>query len=379
MPNLLNQLQATSVRRFTPWKGAWFADVEVALDETGIPPLPGPCVLTLGIVPLVGTVDPRASGSFAKSAKVRVIAGGAGWDKQVLPLPIANPAGVLSSQVYALTAAEVLEAPPVDIVPSVLGSTVYLRHGGPASAVFGGRDWYVNPLGITIVGPRIPLPYDPTSAEILSWDPLTRIATVSSDAPIEPGTILLDPLRFDGPLIVRDVEQTWDADGARATCWCADDKGSRLSNALGALVAAKAGLPFLKVWEYRVVLQPTTDTLALQIVDVLSTAPNALPIDIWYGVPGASAKLLPGSIVLVAFANGDPGKPCVVGFKSGAVPLELSFDAIRVAAGLGVMPVVVGSPAFIAWVSAITTAVNGLAPGSAVPPIPLVSTNMWAD
>ena len=50
MPLLLNQLQASSVRLFTPWKGVWCADVEVVLDETGIVPF-GRCILTIGVVP----------------------------------------------------------------------------------------------------------------------------------------------------------------------------------------------------------------------------------------------------------------------------------------------------------------------------------------
>ena len=349
---LVNQMQASSVRLVTPWLGVWFADVELVLDETAIAPV-GPCVLTLGTSVLTGWINPSASGAFAKTAKAQIVGGSNGWDKKVLPLPFSNPAGVVSTAVYAATAAEVLET-VVDVVPSVLGSTTYLRHAGPASAVFGDRDWYVTRQGVTMVGPRVPMPYDPTSAEILSFDPLLRIATVSSDAPIEPGTILLDPLRFDGPLVVRDVEQTWGEAGARATCWCGESKGSRLGGALSALVAHKAGLPYLKTWLYRVVLQPETDSLALQIVDLLSGAPDALPIDIWYGVPGVSSKLLLGTEVLVAFANGDPGKPCVVGFKSGDAPIELSIAALKVTVGLGSSQVALATP-LLAWCAKVET------------------------
>ncbi len=380
MPLLLNQLQASSVRLFTPWNGVWFADVDVVLDAIGIVPI-GPCILTVGSTPMKGTIDPRASGSFAKTAKVRVVGGGAGWDKKVLPLPITNPAGVLSTAVYAATAAEVLET-VVDVLPTLLASKAYLRSAGPASSVFAGRDWYVSPLGVTFVGPRLPLPYNPTTTEILSWDPLTRVAELSGDDPIAPGTILIDPLRFDGPLIVRDVEQTWGADGARATCWCAEEKGSRLAKGLAAFVTASAGVPYLKTYVYRVVLQdPALDTLALQIVDPTTGIPNALPIDMWMGVPGASAKVLLGSEVLVSFANGEPGRPCVVGFKPKAKPLELSFDAIRVAIGLGAKPVAT-APEIIAWAGAVVAAC-ATAPGGPIVIAPLsasvASSNLWAD
>ncbi len=368
------------MRLVTPWHGVWFADVDVVLDEIGIVPK-GPCVLTIGTTPMKGTIDSRASGSFAKTAKVRVLGGGGGWDKKVLPLPFSNPAGVLSSAVYAATGAEVLET-VVDVLPTLLASKAYLRSAGPASSVFGARDWYVSPLGVTFVGPRLPLPYNPATTEILSWDPLTRVAELSGDDPIAPGTILLDPLRFDGPLIVRDVEQTWGAAGARATCWCAEEKGSRLAKGLAAFVTATAGVPYLKTYVYRVVLQdPALKTLALQIVDRTTGAPDALPIEMWMGVPGASAKPLPGSEVLVTFANGDPGRPYVVGFKPAAKPLELSFDAIRIAMGLGAKPVAT-APEIIAWAAAVVTACAS-APGGPIVIAPLsasvTSSNLWAD
>ena len=361
MPLLLNQLQASSVRLFTPWKGVWFADVEVVLDETGIVPF-GPCILTIGVVPMVGVIDPSASGSFAKSAKVRVLGGGGGWGKTVLPLPFANPAGVLSTAVYSATAAEVLEV-VVDVVPSLLGSTTYLRSAGPASGVFAsGVDWYVSPTGVTFVGPRLPLPYDPLSTEILSWDPLTRTAELSSDLPIAPGTILLDPLRFDGPLVVRDVEQTWGAAGARATCWCAGKSGSRLAGALSALVAASTALTYLKTYVYRVVLQdPASEALILQIVDPTTGVPNALPIDLWMGVPGIGAKVLLGSEVLVMFANGEPGRPCVVGFRHGDVPILLEIGtglggplALAVGTQAQIAAIDVAIAAIATWIAAVT-------------------------
>ncbi len=322
---LLNHLPALDVRLFTPWGGVWFADVTVALDETEVVPF-GPCALTLGTTVLAGTVDPRASGKFGKSAKVRVLGGGGGWHQNVTPMHVHNPATVLSTVVYAAAAAEVGEV-VVDVVPKPLGPD-YVRFGGfpivgppgPASRVFGKADWYVSFQGVTFVGARIPQPYNPLTTEILSYDPLTRAAMLACDEPIVPGTILLDPLRFTGPLIVRDVEQTWSADGgARATAWCADEAGSRLQTALVNLVAEKVGLTFLKTYRYRVVLQnPGDESLILQIIDPLSGAPNAIPFDMWTGVPGIHAKVTPGTEVLVQFTADEPPRPVVVAFKPGA-------------------------------------------------------------
>jgi hypothetical protein len=360
VPLLVNQLPALSVRLVTPWTGVWFAEVEVGLDDTGIVPS-GPCALTIGTSVYLGTVDPRASGAFAKTAKLRILGGGGGWHKNVVPIHLHNPATVLSTAVFTATATEVGEV-VVDTIPKPLGPD-YARCGwvpggdpAPASRVFGDADWYVTPQGITTVGPRLPVPYNPLTVDILSWDPLTRTAELASDEPIAPGTILLDPLRFDGPITVRDVEQTWAAGGgARATAFCADKSGSRLQTALTALVIERAGIPYLKSYLYRVAVQdPTDETLFLQIVDPTTGAPNALPFSMWMGVPGIGAKVLLGTEVIVTFINGDPTKPAVVGFKSGQYPILLELGE-----GLGgPLALATGTQA---QMTAIVTAIGALA------------------
>jgi hypothetical protein len=348
---LLNQLQATSVRLVTPETGVWFADVDVTLDETGIVPS-GPCVLTIGLNALLGTIDPNASGAFAKSGKIRVLGGGGGWGKAVLPLHI-FPAP-LSTTVYSVTAAEVGEV-VVDALPVPLPEG-QVRCAGPASAVFGSSAWYVTLQGVTMVGPRLPLPYDPTSVDILTFDPLTRTLELASDDPIAPGTILLDPLRFDGPLIVRDVEQTWTAGGgARATAWCADSAGSRLQKGLAALVAGKAGLPFLKTYRYRVVLQgPAQSDVVLQAIDLLGDAPNAVPFPLWFGVPGIAAQLMPGSEVLVSFTADTPPRAFVHSFKGGVEALPLLLEI-----GLATSPIALATGTQ-AQISLIVTALGAI-------------------
>ncbi len=374
LPLLVNQLQAISVRLVTPWDGVWFADADVVLDETEIVPF-GPCSLTVGSVVYVGTVDPHASGKFGKSAKIRILAGGGGWSKLVLPMHFSSPATVLSTTVYAATAAEVGEV-VVDSLPKPLGKD-FVRFGGlplvgpprPASAIFEGVDWYVTPQGITTVGPRIPLPYNPVTTEVLSFEPRDRTLTVASDEPITPGTIFLDPLRFSGALTARDVEQTWSAEGgARATIWCAEEKGSRLQTALSNLVAAKSGLAHLKTYRYRIVLQEPDESLILQNIDPASGAPDAIPFPMWMGVPGVGAKVLPGSEVLVTFTADNPPRPAVVGFEPGRVPLLIEFGESSkgpIAMATGTQAQIAALEAQIAAITAWIAAVTALA---ALPP-----------
>ncbi len=209
------------------------------------------------------------------------------------------------------------------------------------------------------------MPFNPLTTDILSWDPLTRTAELACDDPIAPGTILLDPLRFSGPLIVRDVEQTWTASGgARATVWCAESSGSRLQTAIANLVTEKINLPALKTYRYRVALQnPADESLVLQIIDPSTGAPNAIPFDMWMGVPGVGAKVTPGTEVLVQFTADEPPRPVVVGFKGGVsqIPILLELGtglggplALAVGTQGQMTAIAVAISALAAYVAAVT-------------------------
>jgi hypothetical protein len=363
LPMMLNQLQVTSATMSIPGKGVWSVDLDAELDPTGIVPT-GPAVFTVGTKIFRGTIDEPRSGKFGEQAKLRLVGGGNGWGQTVPGIHVHNDVGVLSTAVYNAAAVLVGEV-VVDVVPKPLG-TDYVRLEGPASQVLAGVDWYVNELGITTVGPRIPLPFNPLTDDILEWDPNTRCATVAADSPVMPGTILLD-LRF-GTAIVRDVEQTFDSNGSRAKCWCdlkvplPTDKpttpGSRLVQALGSLAKQASGAAYLKRYTYRVALQAPDGrlTLAIDPLDILSGAPPFLmSVDILTGIAGATLKVTPGTQVTVAFIGGDPTKPVVDGFApKQPAPLELSLVAARIALGpVAVTPVLRLTPAVLAWLASV--------------------------
>lgn len=361
MSVLLNALQVRSCRLVTPWTGVPFADLDLALDDIGLMPS-GKCVLAIGETspPYVGTIDPRASGTFAKEGRARVLVGGGGWDKSVPPQHFHG--AVTSTVVFSATAAAVGEA-VIDVVPKPFGID-FVRVAGRASRVLDGLDWYVRPDGVTVVGPRPLLPLDLTSATIVSFDPLTRVVEIASNDPIAPGTLLVDPTRFVGVLTVRDVEQVWDENGARATCWCGESTGSRLQDALYALIAERAGIKYLRKYTYRVVAEnPADETLVLQSVDPLSGAPDAIPLAMWPGMSGISAQLTPGSLVLVEFVNGDPSKPVVTSFEKG-VPVILELDAstiVKIGQGAkGPVAMATGTQAQIAALQIEIAAVQGV-------------------
>ncbi|HEX8795449.1 MAG TPA: hypothetical protein VF765_31080 [Polyangiaceae bacterium] len=316
----VNGQRAISVRLVTPWRGAWFADVDLD-PETKLLIPSGRVVLTIGSTILTGTVDPRAAGRFGSSAHLRIVGGAGGWDKNVSAQHFHNDAGVPSSIVYTATAALVGEV-VVATTPALFGPD-FVRSAGPASRVFGDVDWYVDALGVTHVGARLPAIPDAT-LEVLSYDAIAQRLDVSCDALVVPGTSFTDD-RFDGTLIARDVEQTFTTEGSRATVWCSSGAVSRLRAALSNFAREAVSLKYLRTYEYRFVL-PVAGRLALQAVDASLGLPDVNPVSVTAGMAGLSCKPKPAQSVFVGFTAGDPTKPVVRAFD-GTLPLEGTFDA----------------------------------------------------
>jgi hypothetical protein len=354
-----------SVRMFTPWQGTWCADVEL---DPELPVLPvGPVVLTIGLTTVLkGVIDPRAKGVFGSKAGARIVGGVlGGWDKDVTAQHFHNDAGILNAVVIAATAAQIGEVAAVAI-PKLLGPD-YVRSAGPASRVLAGLDWHIDPItGATVVAPRIPQPGSPLSFQVLDFDPIAQRAEIATEDLLAPGTILVDP-RF-GTLTVRDVEQRWSADGARATAWCGDTvKASRLAGALQRLAIEACGIAHLRSYVCRVVLQAADGRLALQPVKLGELNPATLMqmIPCRFGIPGIKVKIPPGTEVVLEFQGGDPSQPYVRTFAPGTTPaIEIEIDSLSVKlGGPSALPLAPGP-----WAAYVTAAllafVTGLNPGS---------------
>lgn len=347
----VNQLTAIAATLFFPWTGAWRADVDLDLDDTMVVPS-GRVVLTIGENILSGTVDDRASGPFGNVAKLRIVGGGGGWEKDVPGQHFHNDAGVTSTVVRAATAAIVGEV-VVEVVPPTVLGVDYDRIGGPAGRVLPPGGWYVTAQGITTVGPRVLLPFDPTSVSILSFDPLTQRAELASDTLVAPGTIIVDP-KF-GTITVRDVEQTFSTEGSRTTAWCSSSSTTRAAAALAKFAREATKVHTVKRYVYRVVLQNADGRLILQAADPSSGAPDLTLVSPWYGVPGFSAKFATtGALVAVDLLEGDPSKPVAASFD-GSRPIQVSC-------GLGTSPVAL-SIGLLAAITALEAQVQALTIG----------------
>lgn len=364
MPILLNGLTVVSLSIWHPWQGAWIASADFELAPVPVSPA-GKVALTVGTTVMAGTVDPNRAGIFGVKGQARVVAGGGGWGKRLAARQYHNDAGVLNSAVITTTAIEAGEAAVV-VVPTPLGAD-YDRAAGPASNVLAGLDWYVTPQGVTTIGPRARTPAVPGSIDILSWDPENRIAELASDDLIVPGTILTD-VRL-GTTMIGDVHQTFSPDGgARAKAWCLDvgvatpsTGGSRTAGALRALIEqAAVRAPYLKPYHYRVVTVGIDGRLSLQAVNRSAGVPDSILIDVWYGVPGVTATITPGSEVVVSFLDGNPAKPVVTGFKRDTIP-----DPSPIARATAVTALVTALDAFSDALSPLVGTVGAAGPACA--------------
>lgn len=386
----LNGVRVLRVRLVTCSRGPWFADLDLdpSSDPVSLADVPsGQAVLTIsptGLAPIVlrGTIEADAAGRFVSSVPVRLVAGGGGWSGVVPAEHFHSDGGISSVTVEQATAAVIGET-VVDASPVSLGLD-WDRLEGPARRVFGDRDWYVDAAGVTQVASR-PTATPDASVQLLEWHPIEQHGIVAADALVLPGTVLTDP-RFDGPITVRDVSQTFTPQGSRAEVWCGGVAGGRLLPLLTNLVRELGGVQNLKTFAYRIVSQGSDGRLTLQPVPnpdgSPSDAPILDPVSVWPGMAGLSAEYALSSQVLVTLVGGNPGLPVVVGFDGGpgsTLPLSVTLDAtgtVHVGPGAkivelagGTVPVA-GEGCVVACVFPSGTMITGVVTSPALNPQP---------
>ncbi len=321
----LGSIPVLEVRVVASWTGPWIADCDLDLAHDA--PMPtGLQSLTIGSTTLVGTIEAKASGPFGDKARARLVAGGGGWSTVLKPIHLHNDAagGIPSTQALAAVASQIGET-VVDSTP-VTYVTDWEFFGGPAVGALEGRQWYVDANGVTQVA-AWPTLARGSDVDVLMYDPETRRAELAADELVWPGTTITD-LRF-GTITVRDVDQRFTAAGSRVTVWHSSTPGSRFNSLLQS-IASLGGQQWLRVYRYRIVNQGTDGRLQLQAVNRTIGIPDTLPLSVWPGIPGVTAKFALGaglgSMVSVVFLDGDKTLPRVVNFD-GTPPSELHFDA----------------------------------------------------
>jgi hypothetical protein len=326
-------LRVASLRLFHLFLGAWVADCVLDLDAITDAPVAGTVVLTAGGVKMSGTIDPRSSGTFGPSSRLRIVGGGGGWDKVVTRQDFAQDGGLTSTLVYNQTAAQVGEKPVVDALPVELGNH-FVRSAGAASRVFRDNPWWVDVQGVTHVGPRLPSIADP-SLLIRDYDPTRNLVTFSCDTLIYPGTPLVD-LRFNGQTVtLQDVEQVFEREGSMGWGWAGQKASTELLADLKSATLEWTRAQYLRVQRYRLIQYQGPgpgggpSRLALQAVSPGAGLPDIVPLFPYSGLAGAVNELSPSQEVLVIFENADPTLPRIVGYSLDGLPVSTSIDAIE--------------------------------------------------
>ena len=300
-----------------PGVGLWSAVVELSDDAA----LTGAVTLDMLGSTWSGTVI--AGAVVDGGARYRVIAGRGGWGQDIPPRAYANDAGLLRAQLIADAATAAGELPPVGFAGRT--GPHFNRALGPASFalnLLAPRAWYADAAGVVHAGAWPVLPA--SGLGVLRRDPAQRVVElelVDSAAGLTPGTAT----EFGAGA---DVEIEVSHEGARARLYAAAG-APRRARALARLMAAiDPSAPWRGVHEYRVVSQ-SGERLNLQPVRSRAALPDLTRVPVRAGVPGVKAQHTPGSAVLVAFLEGDPTRPAVVGFDApdspGWMPVELDF------------------------------------------------------
>lgn len=303
-----------------PGVGLWYASVELASAA----PLTGAVTLQALDTTWQGTVI--AGGVVDGRARYRVVAGAAGWGVELDPRAYANDAGVRSAQLIADAASEAGEPAPVGApaTPAPLG-VHFIRPRAPGSFLLNAlapRGWYAADTGPVTFGARV-TPRAHTLPTVRR-DPLARsveLAAVDTLAGVLPGAVT----EYGNAV---DVEIELGPAGVRARLYAAPAGVSRRAAALLRLLdATDPTRRFRAVWEYRIVTQ-VVERLNLQPVRARADMPDLARVPVRAGAPGVRAQHALGSRVLVAFVDGDPSRPAVVGFEDPSQPgwMPLSLD-----------------------------------------------------
>lgn len=330
MTATINGLRASSVRIHVPYVGPWFADVTV----DGAMGLTGRVTIAYGQLSLVGTIDPARDGSKSDMQITRVVGGGGGWARSLVPKAYANDAGVqalLLAQDAAREAGETLGgfAPVVPVV-----GVSYVRQSGSAARALedaiGATPWWVDYAGVTQVGLRATSPATTGTYEALDFHPRDHLVVIAADdmTQITIGSVLTD--RLDTPQTVRGLEIRIDDETARMIAWCAPSGRDRVAELMRTIARRATDDRLFGKYRYRVVAM-SGDRVQLQAVNRALGLPDIQPVSMWPGVAGAHAVLTPGAELFVEFEEGSRAKPVVVGFVGkggpGHVPVSLAIDA----------------------------------------------------
>lgn len=302
-----------------PTWGLWWADV----DSSDPVEASGRVTLNVATTAFSGTVV--AGGAFDGRAAYRVVAGAGGVNKPLPKKSYVNDAGITLASVLSDAAREAGET--IANVPSTRLGPHYARQEGET---FGdllqrhcAKNWYADIDGTIRIGKRAVTTYD-GSAPRVRVDLRGAVVDLAVDSldGLAPG------VQIDGSKPATDLQVDLTPERMTVRVYAGARTTRRLDAITRLIRAAFPSLAYLGTWEYRVVTQ-SAERLNLQPARVASGMPDLRAVPVRPGVSGVKCKVLPGELVLVCFADGDPSRPQVFAHDHadapGWMPLEFQI------------------------------------------------------
>lgn len=336
---LCNRLGFTVPRYGIPWGQAELA------EGASAPAVGARVELVAAGVTFACTVTD--SGERGGVYAVELVGGAGGWATSAPPLGHRNDAGVQLSTATAALALAVGETVILDAGVDRSIGTLVARGGGAGGPSAGSVlsqwcalpegsarvRWYVDPAGVTRLGTRLPLG-EVTATEVDAGERREWVAHAEEDA-----SGLLPGATIDGRQIAElRIEVTPGSVREVATL---DDAGPAGPHTIGArmlrwlLDIARPLVLWRGIYTYRI----TGVTGArMNAVPVSSrVAPSFDGLRFWPGAAGHKVTPKIGAKCLVAFADGNPNAPVIVGWMpldaDKGLPTLVALDAVSVELG----------------------------------------------
>jgi len=321
----LASLNGSSVARASvtvPGFGAWWADVDLV---DGPELAKGAAAeLVLADITLLGAVV--GGGVTEGKGAYRIVGGRGGWGRTLKRKPYLDDAGVKVSRVLADLAKDAGET--LGPLPTTRLGPHYARREEPAYLTLNHlapRAWYVDFAGVTQLGTRPTVEYTgdaPRVGDDKRAD-LVELATETL-AGLIPGAVV------DERKPATDVEYVLEETRLTARLFARTRLNERLELMRSLIAGLFPALAFGGVWEYRVVSEAVGGKrYNLQAVRTASGMPDLQRVPVRPGMSGITAKVKPGALVLVVFADNDPSRPQLVAHDAtdapGWMPLELQL------------------------------------------------------
>jgi hypothetical protein len=336
---------AVSQAAFTlPGYGMWWADVDLVEGEDLAKGTP--VELALAGVTCAGTVVD--GGVTSGKGAYRVVGGRGGLGRTLKRKPYLDDGGVKVSKVATDLATEAGET--IGTLPTTRMGPHYARREGPAYLTLNQlapRAWYVDFAGVIHLGTRPVTTYGGDAVRT-NVDPRAGVIELAAESleGLVPGVVV------DDLAPATDVEYQLQESRLTARVFARARLNARVEAIREIVAGLFPALTYGGVWEYRVVSPAVASKrYNLQAARTATGLPDLARVPVRPGMSGLTAKIKPGALVLVVFADNDPSRPQIVAHDAtdapGWMPLELQLGDDATARGIACLDDVVQAGPYV--------------------------------